>query len=136
MSSMNIQSLVLLWNITQMHLGTSGSRAAAGVLLGLYNGERFPLDLTDLRLLGEKELRAAIDVITCDATRCEMEVHEWLNRITGRRDFGQRFEHLAHEWRRKGKCKRDGLEPLNPRRLVIGEHSATDSPNNVVPLKR
>jgi hypothetical protein len=119
MSSMNIPSLVLLWNITQLHAGTSGARAAAGVLLGLYNGDRFPCDLTDLRLLGEKELRAALDVITCDATRCELEVHVWLNRITGRHDFGPRFEQLAHEWRRKGKCKRDELEPLNPPRLVI-----------------
>lgn len=116
---MNIQSLVTLWNLTQLHVGTSGSRAATGVLLGLYNGERFPFDLTDLRLLDPMARQAALDVITSDATRCHMEVHEWLNQIAGRRDFGQRFEHLAHEWRRKGKCKRDDLEPLSPARLVI-----------------
>lgn len=116
---MNIQALVTVWNITQLHVGTSGARAAAGVLLGLYNGTRFPFDMTDLRLLGSKELEAALAVITCDATRCQMEVHSWLDRITGRHDFGMRFEHLAHEWRRKGKCKREFLDPLNPPRLVI-----------------
>jgi hypothetical protein len=121
---MNIQSLVMLWNMTQLHVGTSGARAAAGVLLGLYNGTRFPFDLTDLRLLGGDELRAALDVISGDATRCQMEVHAWLNHVTGRRDFGQRFEHLAHEWRRKGKCKREYLDPLSPPRLVINADEA------------
>jgi hypothetical protein len=117
--SMNLPALVALWNVTQQHVGTSGARAAAGVLLGLYNGERFPFDLTDLRVLDAQLLICATDVISRDAMRCEREVHEWLNLITGRRDFGQRFEHLAHEWKRKGKCKREGLEPLNPPRLVI-----------------
>ena len=119
--SMNLPALVALWNATQMHVGTSGARAAAGVLLGLYNGSRFPFDLTELRLLDGKLLEAAIEVIRCDATRCEMEVHSWLNRVTGRTDFGQRFEHLAYEWRRKGKCKREYLEPLRPPRLVIAD---------------
>lgn len=118
-SSMNLAALVALWNVTQQHIGTSGARAAAGVLLALYNGERFPMDLTDLRLLDGQHQKNALAVIGCDAARCEREVHSWLNLITGRDDFGQRFEHLAHEWRRKGKCKRDGLEPLNPPRLVI-----------------
>lgn len=124
-TSMNVAALVALWNVTQQHVGTSGARAAAGVLLGLYNGERFPFDLTDLRLLDGEHQKNAISVIACDAARCEREVHEWLNLLAGRRDFGQRFEHLAHEWRRKGKCKREGLEPLDPPRLVI----KTDKPN-------
>ena len=48
---MNTQSLTKLWNHTQQHKGTSGARAAAGVLLGLYNGDRFPFDLTELRVI-------------------------------------------------------------------------------------
>lgn len=118
-ASMNLAALVALWNVTQEHVGTSGARAAAGVLLGLYNGERFPLDLTDLRVLDANNLAHAVAVIGCDAARCEREVHDWLNLVTGRNDFGQRFEHLAHEWRRKGRCKRDELEPVSPARLVI-----------------
>ncbi len=116
---MNTEALVKLWNLTQIHRGTSGARAAAGVLLGLYNGTRFPFDLTDLRLLDDAYLKAALEVITCDATRCQMEVHDWLNRLSGRHDFGQRFEHLAHDWGRKGKCKRDCLVDLQPAHLVL-----------------
>lgn len=117
--SMNLAALIALWNVTQQHIGTSGARAAAGVLLGLYNGERFPFDLTDLRVLDPDNLAHAVAVIGCDAARCELEVHSWLNAITGRTDFGQRFEHLAHEWRRKGRCKREGLEPLSPARFLV-----------------
>jgi hypothetical protein len=118
---MNTAALIRLWNVTQIHHGTSGARAAAGVLLGLYNGRRFPFDLTDLRVLDAANLQAAMEVMRCDASRCQMEVHEWLNRLTGRRDFGQRFEHLAHEYDtfKRGRCKRDYLTPLSPAALVI-----------------
>lgn len=118
---MNTQALIQLWNVTQRHHGTSGGRAAAGVLLGLYNGTRFPMDLTDLRVLGDNNLRDAIAVMQEDASRCQMEVHEWLNRLTGRTDFGRRFEHLAHEYARKGRCKKDHLDPVSPQSLLIGE---------------
>jgi hypothetical protein len=111
---MNIEALIKLWNITQGHHGTSGGRAAAGVLLGLYNGPRFPFDLTELRLLDDENLQAAMEVMRCDASRCQMEVHQWLNTLTRRRDFGMRFEHLAHEYRRKGRCKREYLDPVWP----------------------
>lgn len=116
---MNTASLIKLWNLTQIHQGTSGARAAAGVLLGLYNGTRFPFDLTDLRVLDRDHLEAALVVIAADAGQCQMEVHEWLNRLSGRRDFGRRFEHLAYEWRRKGKCKREHLDPIEPAHLTI-----------------
>lgn len=117
MTSMDTQALVKLWNLTQEHRGTSGARAAAGVLLGLYNGTRFPLDLTDLRVLDDEFLRAALAVIGA-AARCQ-DVHDWLNHIAGRRDFGARFEHLAHAWKRKGRCKRERLEPVTPAHIVI-----------------
>ena len=64
---MNTEALMQLWNLTQQHKGTSGARAAAGVLLGLYNGERFPFDLTELRVLDPKHLAAAMEVIGADA---------------------------------------------------------------------
>lgn len=118
---MDTHSLILLWNHTQRHSGTSGKRAAAGVLLGLYNGARFPMDLTDLRLLDAPLVRAAMVVIECDANRCVREVHDWLNYVTGRHDFGQRFEHLAHQVGAKGRCKRAHLLPLNPEYLIIEE---------------
>ena len=118
---MNTKALMKLWNMTQEHIGTSGARAAAGVLLGLYNGQRFPLDLTELRVLDDCYLEAAMAVIGADASHCQMEVHQWLNRISGRTDFGQRFEHMAHEYTcfKRGRCKRDYLVKLEPQRVIF-----------------
>ncbi len=118
---MNIQSLVHLWNITQQHVGTSSSRAAAGVLLGLYNGDRFPFDLTDLRVLDSENLQHAMNVIRSDAARCQMEVHSILDRATGRTDFGERFEWLAHDFTKfkRGRCKKQDLSPVFPTRMSV-----------------
>lgn len=90
---------------TQDH---SAARVAARLLLGLYNGHRFTFDLTDLRLLDAANLKRALALLEFDA-RPRMEVHVWLNRMYGRADFGERFEHLAHRWNLKGKCKRASL---------------------------
>lgn len=126
---MNITALVKLWNLTQQHQGTSGARAAAGVLLGLYNGERFPMDLTDLRVLDSHYLKAAIEVIQADATRCQMEVHNWLNELTGRNDFGDRFEHLAWGYGcfKRGRCKREYLNKLAASSLLIDEEAVEEA---------
>ena len=117
---MNTDALIRLWNVTQKHdAGTSGARRAALVLLGLYNGPRFPFDLTELRAVDTDILRDALAVISEDATRCQREVHSWLNVLTGRVDFGERFEHLAWKFRVKGRCKKDALCALNPPTLII-----------------
>lgn len=46
---------------------TSGGRAAAQVLLGVYNGFEFHMDLTDLCVLDPEHLDAAITVLRCRA---------------------------------------------------------------------
>lgn len=76
----------------------SGARTCAAVLLGLYNGSRFPFDLTDLRLLDRLNKQAAMVAIDFDSP-CKMEVHSWLDLITNRSDMGNRFEHLAYKFR-------------------------------------
>lgn len=121
MADQRIASLILLWNTTQQHTGTSGARVATGILLGLYNGDRFPFDLTELRALDRTHLAAALDVIGGDARSCPMEVHRMLDCMTGRTDFGERFEHLAHGYARfkRGRCKREQLRPVSPARLVL-----------------
>lgn len=86
----------------------SGAKVAASLLLGFYNGTRFPFDLTDLRLLDAGNLSDALVLMRFDA-RISMEVHDWLNTLYSRNDFGERFEHLAHKWRKKGKCKKEWL---------------------------
>ena len=117
-------ALIKVWNLTQRHPGTSGAKACAGLLLGLYNGRRFPFDLTDLKLLDLAHHDAAIEVIREFAQPFYAEVHDALNQRTHRSDFGPRFEHLAHEYRLKGKCKRDGLVELDCDYLLIGEEAA------------
>lgn len=89
----------------------SGARVAAHLLLGLYNGTRFPFDLTDLRCLDSENLQLALTLLQFDA-RPQMEVHQWLNQMYGRTDFGMRFEHLAHAWKLKGRCKKEHLDPV------------------------
>lgn len=117
---MHLPSLVALWNLTQEHPGTGGARAAIAVLLGLYNGSRFPMDLTELRRLDGKNLQAAITVMLHDAGNCQREVHEWLNQVSGRRDFGARFEFLAWDYRVKGRVKKkEDLTPFSPMQLVL-----------------
>lgn len=105
---MDIKSLISLWNHTQQHPGTSGARACAGVLLGLYNGSRFPFDLTELRLLDKPLRDAALAVIGADASRCQQEVHVWLNYLSSRQDFSARFEWLASDY----KCFKRGSMTL------------------------
>lgn len=117
---MNTEALIRLWNVTQRHdAGTSGARRAARGLLGLYNGPRFPFDLTDLRAVDTEIMNDALSVISEDARRCQHEVHSWLNILTGRTDFGERFEHLAWKFHVKGRCKKDALRTLNPPTLII-----------------
>ncbi|UOF16436.1 hypothetical protein IEQ11_07240 [Lysobacter capsici] len=118
---MKIASLIYLWNMTQQHRGTSGARVAAGVLLGIYNSNRFPFPLDELRALDSETLAHAIDVIRCDASHCQMEVHVWLNIASGRSDFGDRLEHLAHEYNvfKRGRCKASDLRLLDPARIVL-----------------
>lgn len=88
-----------------------GARVAAKLILSMYNGSRFPFDVTELRCLDQSMLEEALVLMRFDS-RPQMEVHEWLNRLYGRRDFGARFEHLAHFWRMKGKCKKEFLQPV------------------------
>lgn len=121
---MNTKSLISLWNHTQQCPGTSGARACAGVLLGLYNGSRFPFDLTELRLLDPSLRGAALQVIAADATFCKQEVHAWLNTLSASGEFGDRFELLAWEYKcfSRGRCKaeyRRELETLIRHKRVL-----------------
>lgn len=116
---MDTKSLIRLWNLTQKDPGTSGAEVAARVLLGLYNGQRFKLDLTQLRRLDTENLKAAMSVIASDANRPIQEVHRWLDEITGRGDFGMRFEQMAYDYKIRGRAKSSELEPVEPEYLWI-----------------
>ena len=93
----------------------SAGRVAAKMLLGLYNGHRFQFDLTELRRLDADNLKRALALLEFDA-RQRMKVHEWLNFLYDRTDFGPRFELLAHRWNLKG--KKQGLVPVEVVRFL------------------
>lgn len=91
----------------------SAAKVAARLLLNCYNGHRFQFDVTDLRLLDQKHLDMALQIMRMDA-HCTREVHDRLNDMYGRTDFGPRFEHLAWKFGLKGKCKKDWLTAVEP----------------------
>lgn len=70
---------------------TSGSRAAAQVLLSAYNGSEFQLDISDLCLLDFPLYACAIAVIR-GRVELRIEPHEIIS------DGGQRFNALWDQW--------------------------------------
>lgn len=72
--------------------GNSGqSRRVAAILLGLYNGLRFPLDLTNLRSLDYEIVDDALAVLRMDSNAYQ-EVHCYFE------NGSQIFEQLASDW--------------------------------------
>ena len=70
---------------------TGQSRRVAAVLLGCYNGRRFPLDLTSLRSLDYPILDDVLAVLRMDANALQ-EVHCYFDH------GGLVFEKLADDW--------------------------------------
>lgn len=70
---------------------TGQCRITSAFLLGLYNGRRFPFDLTSFRGLDDDLVRDCLIVLELDATP-RAEVHELLEVP------GAEFEALAQRW--------------------------------------
>lgn len=75
--------------IAQGHTGQC--RQVAAVLLGCYNGRRFPLDLTNLRGLDYPILQDVLAVLRMDANAWQ-EVHCYFE------NGGRLFERMAEDW--------------------------------------
>ena len=73
---------------------TGQSSVLAWFLLSLYNGGRFPLDLTDLRRLDYELFDDCMAVLKMDFQPAK-EVHRYFE------DGGAKWEALAKEWRFK-----------------------------------
>lgn len=97
----DLEALKKLWLMAQHDNG--GATVCARLLLGLYNGRRFLFDLTDLRLLDDAHLEAALTVLRMDA-RPAREVHELLQLTYGWPAMGARFELMACDHGLKGRC--------------------------------
>ena len=67
-------------------------RYIARFLLGLYNGIRFPFDLTDLRAIDAELFDDCMAVLNMDARLTRQEVHTYFE------DGGAKFERLAKLW--------------------------------------
>ncbi|WP_018991281.1 DUF7673 family protein [Aromatoleum toluclasticum] len=87
-----MEALQRLWQLANGHSGQC--RIVAAFLLGLYNGRRFPFDMTDFRGLDTEIFRDCLAVLAMDNTP-KAEVHELLGVP------GARFEKLADDWRIK-----------------------------------
>lgn len=72
------------------HFTGQGERVAR-ILLGLYNGRRFPLDLTNLRSLDDAILDDVLAVLRMDANAYQ-EVHRYFE------NGGAIFEQMAKDW--------------------------------------
>lgn len=70
---------------------TGQSRRIARFLLGLYNGDRFRFDLTDLRGLDREVFDDCLTVLRMDHSP-EKEVHRYFD------NGGDLFEQLATDW--------------------------------------
>jgi len=68
------------------------SRYVARFLLSLYNGQRFPLDLTDLRAIDDSLFEDCMAVLRMDARVARQELHLYID------DGGPGFEKLANFW--------------------------------------
>jgi hypothetical protein len=96
-----VEALKKLWLMAQHDNG--GAVVCARLLLGLYNGPRFPFDLTELRRLDQAYLDAALTVLRMDAGPGP-EVHDLLQLTYNWPAMGARFELMACDHGLKGRC--------------------------------
>lgn len=84
-----IEALQRLWAIANGHSGRAGT--VARFLLGLYNGQRFPFDLSEFRKLDVATFEDCLQALQMDC-RPHQEVHGVLG--VG----SEEFEWLALSW--------------------------------------
>lgn len=107
-----------LYNAARTMLDTGGGGTCARLLLGLYNGDRFPFDLTDLRRLDGGLHADAMTVIHMDSRHTWCEIHVLLDAILGLpygKSTGATMELWAHSLRLKGRCNKEHLADVKAR---------------------
>ncbi|MBV7454322.1 hypothetical protein KW843_07555 [Acidovorax sp. sif1233] len=104
-----------LFNVARRLWDTGGGGTVARLLLGIYNGGRFPFDLTDLRRLDGKNLAMAMTVLHMDASYCRAEVHVVLAALLDDPTVQSRMECWAYDMGLKGRAKKAEVEELRRR---------------------
>lgn len=103
------------------HGASEQCRCIARFLLGLYHGQRFPFDLTDLRAIDDAMFEDCMAVLRMDARVTRQEVHLYIE------DEGRGFEQLASIWavddmeKVREDAKRTALPEVEPAPLRAGE---------------
>jgi hypothetical protein len=108
----------LLFTTGQQMLDTGGGGTCGRLLLGIYNGRRFPFDLTDLRRLDDARHAAAMTVLHMDSRRTYVEIHTLLDAILAvpsDKSTGNTLEVWAHRMGLKGRCKKEYLAETQAR---------------------
>lgn len=99
-----------LQRLYQVALGDHGQcRFIARFLLGLYNGMRFPFDLTDLRAIDDALFEDCMAVLRMDARVSRQEVHNYFV------DGGAKFEKLVRDWNVRDVAKLEATGDGSPR---------------------
>jgi hypothetical protein len=91
LQEVGVAALRRLLAVAENHSGQC--RHVARFLLGLYNGDRFPFDLTDFRCIDDALYEDCMRVLRMDARACIQEVHTYFH------DGGRRWEALGEQWR-------------------------------------
>lgn len=81
------EALQRLYEVACTDTGQAG--VVGRFLLGLYNGQRFAFDLTDLRRLDDALFNDCMQVLTMDARLAPREIHQYFS------EGGRKFERMA-----------------------------------------
>lgn len=105
-TAQELDALQRVYQLARDHTDTGGGSTAAKLLLGLYNGDRFPFDLTNLRRLDDQMLTHALRVMEMDSRHCRAEVHVVLAAVTDDPAVQARMECWAFDLGLKGRAKK------------------------------
>ena len=85
-----------LFRLYEIARGDTGqSRVIARFLVGLYNGNAYPFDLTDLRTIDDALFEDCMALLRMDARHCVQEVHNYLD------DGDRKWKQMISDWHLK-----------------------------------
>lgn len=90
------QGKAALYRLYEVAQGDTGqSPVIARFLVGLYNGQAYPFDLTDLRGIDAPLFEDCMALLRMDARHCVQEVHNYFD------DGSRRWKQLISAWHLK-----------------------------------
>jgi hypothetical protein len=109
----SLNAALTLYKLVKACPDKGGGIRAAKFLLGLYNGHRFPFDLSDLRGFDTNNFEAAMTLLRSEYTNFYCEIHVLLDAILGAgANCGSEFENWAYNLRLPKRCTKQQLPAL------------------------